>query len=608
MKFILRSSFLIIIAFCIYLNTAARRQCDVVLSVTHPSCLSTGAVTVKSPSGADYTFSKDGLTYQSSPYFPGLSSGNYTIYAKKNDNSCTASENITLAVTACDYSSCNADLYWNDEAGNIGTFNVRTNGYSQICTGSSIVLGDIGIDQYGQMWGISFFTDSLYRIDLDDCTYIPVAQLPFSAPNSLSVLPDGSFLMGAGDLGASTVYRYNPVTNSFSSWYDLGSGNPNGDFIFLSGHVYVLWYDDAIDPVAGHIYKVTVDANYEYQSHIDLGAIQPLSFGLAKVDGQLYAATSVGAGTGDLPYAGTLINIPLPDVANWTEVYGDPLSHYYGATSYQEALVTELPVMTSYNAIPGCPQTTVDLSTLLATGTPPGISVAWFTNDAHSGSALDAFQTANAGEGSYYAFFYNSATDCYSSASSVVSISQCQIILPVEFGDFTVSKMAAASFLKWNTLAEINNKGFDVLRSSDGVSWSTIGYVNSKADNGNSTALLEYIFTDNAPLGRMNYYCIRQVDKDGKFKYSPVRSLNFGGQLQALRIYPNPAGSGFAVEGLKGVVTIRLINTMGQIVSTTTTTGEAVKYINLSGIAKGVYSIQITNNEGVISVQKIVRQ
>lgn len=608
MKFILHSTFLITIASCMYLTTAARRQCDVSLSVSHPSCLGTGAVTVKTPSGSDYTFSKDGLTYQSSPYFPGLSSGSYTIYAKKNDNSCTASESITLAETACDYSSCNADLYWNDEMGNIGTFNVRTNAYTQICAGSSVVMGDIGIDQYGQMWGVGLYTDSLYRIDMDDCTYIPVAQLPFSAPNSLSVLPDGSFLMGAGGLGASTVYRYNPVTNSFGIWYDLGAGNANGDFIFLSGDVYVLWFDDAIDPLSGHIYKVTVDANYDYQTHIDMGAIQPLSFGLAKVDGQLYAATSIGAGTGDIPYAGTLINIPLPDVTNWTEVYGDPLSHYYGATSYQEALVTELPVMSSYNVVLGCPQTTVDLSTLLTSSTPPGISVAWFTNDSHSGTPLDAFQIANAAEGAYYAFFYNSATDCYSSASSVVTINECQVVLPIVFGSFTVFRESTSSFLKWNTLTELNNRGFDVLRSSDGVSWSSIGYVNSKADNGNSTTIVEYNFTDNAPLSGKNYYCIKQTDKDGRVKYSPIRSLNFGDHLPALRIYPNPVRSGFTVEGLKGATTIRLINMIGQIVNTTTTTGETVKYISVSHVPKGVYSLQITNNTGIVSVEKIIRQ
>ncbi len=584
-------------------NAAA--QCDLTLSVTHPSCLPTGAVIVKAPVGPDFTYSIDGTLYQSSPYFPGLAPGTHTVYVRNSDNTCTASAEVTLSPENCDYSICNSNLYWNDSSGNIGTFNVKTYDYDVVCSTNGTILGDIAVDMYGHTWAVGVDSDSLYLVDMDACSLTPVAALPFSSPNSLSALPDGTLLIGSGS--HSTVARYNPATDDVSAWHDVGSGSPNGDFIFLNGYVYILWFDADIDESTGHIYRVEVDEHYNYISHIDLGGIARFSYGLAKVNGELYAATASGFDPNPGAHTGTIIKIPLPDVANWSVVHGDNTSYYYGATSPQEPLLTEAPFMSNYNVIPECPQTTVDLSALVTAASVTGMSVRWFTNDTHTGTPLSPSEIANAGAGEYYAFYYDAVEDCYGIPSRQVVIQTC-VTLPVTLGGFTATKKNNTALLEWSTFSEQNNRGFEVLRSTDGAEWSKLGFVNSKVAGDISSAMLPYSFTDDIPVKGINYYRLRQLDVAGSFKYSSIVFVKFDDIASELSVYPSLADASVTVAGLKGASTIRVINAMGQVVRTVSTTGELVREINLAHLPGGMYYIQVASRKNVVTVKRIVKQ
>jgi hypothetical protein len=67
-----------------------------------------------------------------------------------------------------------------------------------------------------------------------------------------------------------------------------------------------------------------------------------------------------------------------------------------------------------------CPSTTVNLNNLVTSATPSGASLVWFTNNTHSGTAYST-PTA-AGAGTYYAFYYSAATNCYNSATSTAQV------------------------------------------------------------------------------------------------------------------------------------------------------------------------------------------
>jgi len=60
-------------------------------TVTQPTCaVPTGSIDVDSPLGANYTYSIDGVTFQSSTLFSGLNPGNYTITVTDNTSGCSS--------------------------------------------------------------------------------------------------------------------------------------------------------------------------------------------------------------------------------------------------------------------------------------------------------------------------------------------------------------------------------------------------------------------------------------------------------------------------------------------------------------------------------------
>lgn len=97
--------------------------------------------------------------------------------------------------------------------------------------------------------------------------------------------------------------------------------------------------------------------------------------------------------------------------------------------------------------------------------------------------------------------------------------------LPVNLAYFT-GKMNDANgvSLTWSTASEQNNDYFDLLRSSDGVTWSSIKTIKGK---GNSNEKAFYSHIDTSPLAGINYYVLKQVDFDGTSTFSDIVDINF---------------------------------------------------------------------------------
>jgi len=103
---------------------------------------------------------------------------------------------------------------------------------------------------------------------------------------------------------------------------------------------------------------------------------------------------------------------------------------------------------------------------------------------------------------------------------------QSNLSLPVTLLSFSGYKDGSRNQLSWTTGTEINNRGFDVQRSADGINYTSIGFVNSLATGGNSNDQLSYRFTDNTPAGVKQYYRLRQEDLDGRSKLSNIVLIN----------------------------------------------------------------------------------
>jgi len=160
--------------------------------------------------------------------------------------------------------------------------------------------------------------------------------------------------------------------------------------------------------------------------------------------------------------------------------------------------------------------------------------------------------------------------------------------LPVDFGSFTATLKEKVIDLNWQTLIEANNDRFVVEKSIDGLKFSSVGTMPSKAINGNHLGVLNYKFTDFAPSQGFNFYRIRQIDKDGKSEFSKTIKLNFTGQVNIdiiLQYYPNPAKQTLMIQlgsGIKEVESIRFSDASGKTIRTVKPAVAPGGLINLS--------------------------
>lgn len=113
--------------------------------------------------------------------------------------------------------------------------------------------------------------------------------------------------------------------------------------------------------------------------------------------------------------------------------------------------------------------------------------------------------------------------------------------LPVSLLNISASANGNNSIVvKWATSNEQNNKGFEVLRSLDGRNnWQSVGFVNGAGD---SYTRKDYSFNDNNLVARRYFYQLKQIDFDGKYKYTAVVSANLSGKdgFSLEQNFPNP--------------------------------------------------------------------
>ncbi len=111
--------------------------------------------------------------------------------------------------------------------------------------------------------------------------------------------------------------------------------------------------------------------------------------------------------------------------------------------------------------------------------------------------------------------------------------------LPVELTSFTANVKGNKVELNWATATEVNNYGFEILRSTENSGWTTIGFVEG---HGSSNSPKYYSYVDN-PIDKGRYsYKLKQTDLDGTFKYSDVVSVDLGSvtKFALKQNYPNP--------------------------------------------------------------------
>ncbi|AXG68752.1 hypothetical protein KORDIASMS9_00968 [Kordia sp. SMS9] len=182
-------------------------------------------------------------------------------------------------------------------------------------------LSDVAVDENEEIYATDF--GSIFSVDGTNCTTSLLPNMGAIIPtNSLSFDTQGNLYFGGAN--NSIVYRYDSDEMSAPYvWHNFGSGAPSGDFVILGNRMYISWNIGS----GVRLYEVTIDANFDYVSHVDLGTILPDTFGLASELGQLYGVTQSEL------YEIDLNSFTFTTIANNDFIFGS----WFGAAGLHEA-------------------------------------------------------------------------------------------------------------------------------------------------------------------------------------------------------------------------------------------------------------------------------
>ena len=193
-------------------------------------------------------------------------------------------------------------------------------------------------------------------------------------------------------------------------------------------------------------------------------------------------------------------------------------------------------------------------------------------------------------------------------------------VLPLTLLSFQADKAQETSVkITWTTADERNASHFDVERSTDARTWTSIGQVEAA---GYTTQTVKYSFDDvdvydgRRPNARF-YYRLRMVDRDNAERFSHIDVVKFdkeGNGNSSIYVFPNPSVDGLNVEfdlSDEGSIPeeMTLVNALGQVVFTgIVPEGSEIEYIDYSkmNIGPGTYVLRVTDTDNVIIGQSKV--
>jgi hypothetical protein len=172
-------------------------------------------------------------------------------------------------------------------------------------------------------------------------------------------------------------------------------------------------------------------------------------------------------------------------------------------------------------------------------------------------------------------------------------------IIPITLTEFKGTLQEKSVLLQWSTATESNSKHFELEKSFDGIVYRKIATIPAA---GNSSTSKQYSYIDREPLTEKNYYRLRSVDIDGKYKLSNIVLIKPPGMQQDILVLGNPFKNNIQVRFVKSPETggeLRLTDMTGRLMASRSfNQGEQqLQFIIPSGkLSKGVYILQAVIN------------
>ena len=164
--------------------------------------------------------------------------------------------------------------------------------------------------------------------------------------------------------------------------------------------------------------------------------------------------------------------------------------------------------------------------------------------------------------------------------SNFVAQNSSMSTLPLKWLSFTAQSREGYILLQWSTASEVNTFDFVIEHSTNGGQWQTLG--RSAAFNQNETNF--YSYTHTAPANGLNYYRIRQNDKEGSYSYSTIRTVQVNNRSGTFEVLSNPVQS----KSLQ----VRINGATKQIITLFSSDGKLVWKREL---APGMHTVDLNN-------------
>jgi len=177
-------------------------------------------------------------------------------------------------------------------------------------------------------------------------------------------------------------------------------------------------------------------------------------------------------------------------------------------------------------------------------------------------------------------------------------------LTPVELIGFTAEANNSMVNIRWSTVTETNNRGFEIQRKSSKYDYVTVAFVKG---NGTTTIPNNYSWSEKLESGIYSYR-LKQVDFNGRSEYSKEVEVTVIPETFILeQNYPNPFNPSTIIRytvPIESSININVYNTLGENVREynigVKQPGFYELYFNANAISSGVYfySIKTASTDG----------
>ncbi|MEP7169921.1 MAG: T9SS type A sorting domain-containing protein [Bacteroidota bacterium] len=212
--------------------------------------------------------------------------------------------------------------------------------------------------------------------------------------------------------------------------------------------------------------------------------------------------------------------------------------------------------------------------------------------------------------------YFNTSGDFYLPGAVVFSIEINPVVLPVELLSFNATRKNNSALLEWTTGSEKDNDYFQIERSTNTLEWQTAGRMTGQ---GRSTSYQFYEFEDFVAAEFTNknnfgdqliYYRLKQVDYNGKFNYSYIKSVRFEkSEAFNIYIYPNPARENVSIKftaACDSSLEVKMTDSDGRIIYNAKISQKDFGEFDLKHLKSGIYFIEAKDDISYVRKRVVV--